>query len=538
MRFILPLLLFSSMALCAQKNKSTERPRLVVGVVLDQMRPDMLYRFKQRYSDRGFLRLMQEGHVCETAMINYLPSYTAPGHACIYTGSVPALHGISSNDWIDRQTGKNVYCTDDASVSAVGGTQRAGKMSPRNLWANTITDELRLSSNMQSKVIAVSVKDRAAILPGGHSANGVYWMDDSNAVFMSSTFYMNQLPTWVSDFNQRGLGKQYMSRDWTPLFPLETYQASTPDDNAYEGRFVDEEKPVFPHRTSRLRLNDIKRTPYGNDIVLDFAKEALLQEQLGLDAVTDFLSISFSSTDYIGHMYGPNSVELEDTYLRMDRTMADLLDFLDKQVGEGNYTLFLTSDHGVAHNPQFLMDKRMAAGFFFGTPFRDQLNEQLKSKFAYPGIIREVSENFIWLSDSLFKAVSLDRQAVMDEILRLTASNQDIHFAVDVRQMQHALMPLPLREMGVNGYVRNRSGDILLLLKPGWLDAYSRTGTTHGTWNPYDTHIPLLFYGWGIAQGVTHRTVHMTDISATLAALLHIQMPNACVGEPISEVIR
>lgn len=533
------LALLASLPMAAQKSRSSaSAPRLVVGVVLDQMRPDMLYRYQARYSDRGFMRLMRGGNVCENAFISYLPSFTAPGHACIYTGSVPVLHGIASNDWIDRQSGKPVYCTEDATVSSVGGTQRAGRMSPRNLWANTITDELRLHTQMASKVIAVSVKDRAAILPGGHSANAAYWMDDSNGVFMSSTFYMKELPNWVQEFNRKGLARQYMDRDWNTLYPVSTYTASTADSTLYEGKFSGETAPVFPHRNSALRNNDIKRTPYGNDIVLDFAMEALTQEKLGADAVPDFLAISFSSTDYIGHMYGPDAVETEDTYLRMDKTIADLLDFLDREVGEGAYTLFLTSDHGVAHNPQFLADRRVASGFFFGTPFRDELNAKLQTRFKQGALIREVSDNYVWLSDSVLQATGINRQAVVDEILQLMKASPEVHFAVDVQHIEQAGLPAQLRELALNGTVRGRSGDILLLLKPGWLDAYSRTGSTHGTWNPYDTHIPLLWYGWGIQPGQTRRVVHMADIAPTLSTLLHIQWPNACVGQPIPEVLR
>jgi predicted AlkP superfamily pyrophosphatase or phosphodiesterase len=538
MRLVVLIILMVQLQVFAQKNKNLDKPKLVVGIVLDQMRHDMLFRFEDKYSHKGFKRLMNDGNTCMQAMINYLPSYTAPGHTCIYTGSVPALHGISSNDWIDKLSGKGVYCTSDPSVTAVGGTQRAGKMSPRNLWASTITDELRLSSNFKSKVIAVSVKDRASILPGGHASNGSYWMDDSLGEFMTSTFYTDKLPDWVTSFNAKKLPKLYMDKEWNTLQPLNTYSQSTTDANVYEGKFSGETNTSFPHLTSKLKLSDIKKTPYGNEILADFAKEAILNEKLGMDAETDFLSVSFSSTDYIGHMYGPNSVEIEDTYLRMDQTIEDLLHFLDEQVGEGNYTVFLTSDHGVAHNPQFLIDHRFPSGYFYAGPFRTNLNQHLKSIFKTDSLIRDVSENFIWINDSVLNAAQLNRQQVVDEIMKKVSPYQEIQFAVDMKNIQQAVLPTKLKEMAINGYVPKRSGDILLLLKPSWLDAYSQTGTTHGTWNPYDTHIPLIWYGWGIEKGTTYREVYMTDISATLAALLHIQMPNACIGTPIHEVIK
>ncbi len=539
MKKLLVLFVFISFYATAQKNdKTVKRPKLMVGLVIDQMRYDFLYRFYERYSDDGFKRLINNGHSCENMFINYLPSYTAPGHTCIYTGSVPALHGIASNEWIDKLTGNEVYCTDDASVKAVGGTLRAGKMSPRNLWTNTITDELRLATNFKSKTIAISVKDRASILPGGHTANAAYWMDDSNGVFMTSTYYMNELPTWVDDFNAKDFTKQFMNQNWNPLFPVETYTQSTSDNNVYEGKFTNETTSSFPHQTSNLKLSDIKKTPYGNTIVFDFAKEAIQQEKLGQGAATDFLAISCSSTDYIGHQFGPNSIEIEDTYLRLDKDIADFLEYLDKTIGEGNYTIFLTADHGVAHNPQFLLDNKIPAGFSYSTKLKDELNIYMNQRFKSNNLIRKVGENFVWINHTAADSMKLDEGIIKKEIIKILNIHPEIQFAIDMETIQTSLLPQPLKEMAINGYNSKRSGEILLLLNPGWFDAYAVTGTTHGTWNPYDTHIPMLWYGWGIKKGSTERTVHMTDIAATIASLLHIQMPNGCIGECIPEVIK
>jgi predicted AlkP superfamily pyrophosphatase or phosphodiesterase len=531
--FLCVLLCVSASLFAGPKSK----PRLVVGVVLDQMRYDFLYRYAERYSAKGFKRLLREGHSCENTFINYLPTYTGPGHACIYTGSVPALHGISSNDWIDRVTGAKVYCTQDAGVQNIGGTLKAGRMSPKNLWASTIGDELRLSNQRRSKVVAISVKDRASILPGGHLASSCYWMDDTLGVFMSSTFYAKNLPEWVEKFNNQMLAKNYMSQPWQTLYPIETYVNSTSDDNIYEGKFVQETNPVFPHKLSHLKPADIKKTPFGNSILLDFAKASIEHENLGKGEFTDMLTISFSSTDYVGHMYGPNSIENEDTYLRMDALIGDLLDYLDEQVGSGQYTLFLTSDHGVAHNPQYLLDQKMHAGYLFAGTLKSDLNLRLKLKFNVDMIIRDISENFIWLNDSLLNATGLNRTQIIEQIQADLMYHEEIQFAVNMHDLSRIVLPEPLRQMAINGFVSRRSGDILLLLNPAWLDAYSKTGTTHGTWNPYDSHIPLVWYGWGIQKGQTFRTVHMTDIAATLATLLHIQMPNACIGHCIPEVI-
>ena len=538
MRYLFILLTLLSINSSAQKAKNSTKPKLVVGIVLDQMRPDYLVRFNKKFSKKGFNRLLNNGNECINAFINYLPSYTGPGHTCIYTGSVPSLHGIASNDWFDRNTGKSVYCTQDNEAKNVGGTLKAGKMSPKNLWATTITDELRLASNFKSKVIAISVKDRASILPGGHTANASYWMDDSNGVFMTSDFYMKTLPTWVSNFNEQKIASKLMNQNWNTILPIENYSESTSDDNKYEGKFAGENATTFPHETAKLKISDIKKTPFGNEILTQFAKEVLINEKLGQGNETDFLAISYSSTDYVGHQFGPNSIEIEDTYIRMDQEIEKLLAYLDAQVGEGNYTLFLTADHAVAHNPQFLIDNKIPAGYFLGNVFKDTLNKYLNTKFQNPKIINEIGENFIWLNDSLLKNSMLKKDEIITEIISFCKQKEEIQFAIDMNNMDKSMVPSTIKEMAINGYVAKRSGDILLLLNPAWLDAYAKTGTTHGTWNPYDTHIPLIWFGAGIKKGKTVQQVYMTDIAATLATLLRIQMPNACIGQTIEEVLK
>jgi predicted AlkP superfamily pyrophosphatase or phosphodiesterase len=520
-------------------NPKQEKPTLVVGIVVDQMRADYLYRYATVYGEQGFKRLMKDGHVCENTFIRYLPTYTGPGHAGIYTGSVPALHGIASNDWYEREPWRSVYCTADSSVSAVGGTARAGKMSPRNLWATTITDELRLSSNFRSRVYAVSVKDRASILPGGHTANAAYWMDDSNGVFMSSTYYMKELPNWVQTFNAGNKAKNYLQENWNLFLPPSRYSQSTADQQVYEGKFYQETTTTFPHKLAHLRGAEIKKTPFGNSILADFAKELILHEKIGKGAETDFLTISFSSTDYVGHMYGPNALELEDTYARLDAILADYLNFLDREIGKGRYTVFLTADHGVAHNPQFLIDNKLPGLFFFGSNLRRTLNQTLATRFPVvpDSLVLDVSENYIWLNEALIKSRNLDRQQVVLRILDELKKMPEIQWAVDMPHLAQTALPEPIGPMAVNGYVAQRSGDILLLLKPGYLDAYSKVGSTHGTWNPYDARIPLVWYGWGITSGITYTPVSMSDIAATLSSLLHIPLPNACVGQTIPSVI-
>ncbi|HEX2607976.1 MAG TPA: alkaline phosphatase PafA [Flavisolibacter sp.] len=515
------------------------RPKLVVGVVVDQMRWDYLYRYADRYSNDGFRRLLREGFSCENAFIPYTPTVTAAGHTCIYTGSVPALHGIMGNNWYDRATKKVVYCTDDSLAASVGSSSVAGKMSPRNLWSNTITDELRLATNFKNKTIAIALKDRGAILPGGHTANAAYWFDNSSGGWISSTFYMQQLPDWVRKFNDRKLPDQYLAQSWNTLYPIQSYMQSTADSNRYEGKIPGEDM-TFPHTTSSLGANKyeaFRYLPSGNTFTFEMARTAIQEEQLGKRGVTDFLAVSFSSTDYVGHTFGPNSIEAEDTYLRFDKDLGSFLKYLDVAIGKGQYLLFLTADHGAANNPAFLQDNRIPSGVYNEAMVNRQLNDSLTSFFHVNGLIEHSINYQLYLNDSLIRLNNLDSKTVKQYIIRMLLRQPAVSQAVDLSALETTTVPTQIRMMLANGYNQKLSGDIQVLFKPQWFETW-RTGTTHGLWNPYDAHIPLLWFGWKIKPGKTSHEVYMTDIAPTIASLLEIQMPNATIGKVIEEAVR
>jgi predicted AlkP superfamily pyrophosphatase or phosphodiesterase len=538
----LSLLFFSSHPGFAQKNKQASQPKLVVGIVVDQMRWDYLYRYQERYGETGFKRLMQEGFNCQNAMINYLPGFTGPGHACVYTGSVPALHGIAANDWFDNLQQRPYYCTEDSTVNPVGSANaRAGRMSPANLLASTITDELRLSNNFASRVFGIALKDRGSILPAGHLANGAYWFDDRSGNFISSSFYGNELPGWLKSFNDDKKARKYIQEDWETMYPINTYTQSLKDSNAYEGPFKGEAAPVFPHKVNGFdgsSYSALRALPGGNTIIFDAAKACIEGEDLGTKGVADFLCLSFSSTDYAGHQFAPNSIEIEDMYLKLDKELGAFLSYLDGKMGKGNYVVFLTADHGAAHNAQYLEDLKINAGNASEEQVHKQLNEHLKSIYARDTLVREIANYQVYINEPVLKNSMIDRNDLKRDIISWLQKQKTISYVVDLENMAANAVPEPLKTMIINGYNRQRSGCIQIILEPGWYSGYGATGTTHGTWNPYDAHIPLLWFGWGIPKGQTHRTVHMTDISATLAALLHIQMPNACVGEVITEIVK
>lgn len=536
-KLVLCFFLLFSLSVSAQ---NLQRPKLVVGIVVDQMRWDYLYRYYDRYGTDGFKRLLNGGFSCENTFINHVPSVTGVGHATIYTGTVPSVHGIAGNEWVDQLSGKSVYCTSDTTVSGVGSVDAAdGKMSPRNMLTTTITDELRMATNFRSKVIGISLKDRASILPAGHSANAAFWLDDATGNFITSTYYMNELPAWVNQFNSKKRIAQLVANGWNTLYPINTYKQSDEDAKNYEGRLSGETAPVFPHDTKAAYARSkgsFRNTPFGNTLTKEFAIEALNAYQLGKGETTDFLAINFASTDYVGHMVGVNAIEIEDVYLRLDKELAELFKTLDAKVGKGQWLLFLTADHAAAHAIGYMKENRLPAEYWTSRPIRDTLNKFLSSRFQTPGLVRSVSNYQVNFDLNKITASNLDFNAIRSAAVDFLHQLPGIHYAVDMAWIGRAPVPEKIKTMMVNGYHFKRSGQIQIVVNPGWFDASSRTGTTHGTWNPFDTHIPLIWYGWNVKPGKSYREVYMQDIAPTLAALLRIQMPNGSIGNVIEEV--
>jgi len=516
-----------------------QRPKLMVGIVVDQMRWDYLYRYYDRYAaNGGFKRLLNQGFSCENTLIPYAPTVTAPGHTSIYTGTVPAIHGITGNLWWDNAEQREVYCTEDKTVQTVGSTTVAGLQSPRNLLVTTIGDELRLATNFQSKVIGIAIKDRGGILPAGHSANAAYWYDAANGNWITSTYYMTDLPQWVKDLNAKKLVDKYYEKGWSTLYPANTYLQSTADDKPYENKGLGTGFPYDLKKFIGKGYNVISTIPQGNTFTLDMAKAAIEGEKLGADAVTDMLAVSFSSPDYIGHAFGPNSMEQEDDFLRLDQDLGDFLNYLDTKIGQGQYTVFLSADHGVAHIPGFLLENKLAGGSFNNGAIVEQMNQQLKDKYSQSDIIQVISNLQLSLNNKLISDSKLNRGEIIKWVIDFLSKQNGISRVFEIDKMMETPLPAKVKDMLVNGYYPPRGGDIQIILLPGWIEGFASSGSTHGLWNPYDAHIPLLWYGWGINKGKTNRETYMTDIAATVAALLRIQMPSGTIGRVITEVIK
>lgn len=521
---------------------SSEKPKLVVGIIVDQMRQEYLYRFSDRFVAGGFKRFSEQGFMLTNGHYNYIPTYTGPGHASVYSGTTPSTHGIIANEWYNRTLGKFIYCAEDSTVTNVAGSKENGKISPRNLLTTTITDELRFSTSKRSKVVGIAIKDRGASLPAGHLGDA-YWYDDVTGDFMTSTYYYDSLtlPKWVSAFNGKKMAGKYLKETWNPLFPINTYKNSLPDDNAFEGVFVGKASPTFPYKLDSLQAANggfglVSSTPYGNSLTLDFAYAALEGEKLGQRGETDFLAVSFSSPDYIGHRFGPSSIEVEDNYLRLDQELAKFFEYLDAKVGKGQYLVFLTADHAVADVPSYMVSERVPAGNFNSGMILGQLKGFAQAMYGEGNWVLSYSNEQIFLNKDLAREKKLDfvqmQRDFADYVLRFKGV-KEAYTAADLRTGEFIQNRPHLLQMGYN---HKASGDVLLVLEPAWLTGGLK-GTTHGSGYSYDTHVPISFYGWGIKPGQSANYTTVTDIAPTLAVLLKIKFPNGTTGKPIQEIL-
>ncbi len=543
MKKIIVLLILSNSLLAQTKPApvtALKQPKLVVGIVVDQMRHDYIYRYWDKYGNGGFKKIVNEGYFYRNAHYNYVPTYTGPGHASIYTGTSPATHGIISNDWFVKETKAMIYCTDDNTVKTVGSDSKLGLMSPKNLLVTTIGDELKLATNQRSKVFAVSLKDRSSILPAGHSANGAFWFDGTVGKFISSTHYMTALPAWVNEFNDKQLAAKYLSQGWNTLYPINTYEESIADKNNYEAAPNKKDTAIFPYEyKAQLEKNNfeiIKSTPFGNTITKDIALACVKAEQLGKGKETDMLCISFSSTDYVGHYYGPRSVEVEDVYLRLDKDLEELITSLDATVGKNNYVLFLTADHGACDVPAHLKDLKIPGGYMN----EDQLSKEIKTFCTNQygdSLVSMLVNQQIFLNEAKMASMGLNKFSVEHTLANYLLSIKGIAEAYPSDILKYEdFSEGSFKYLIQKGYNHVRSGNVAFSYNPAWME-YHNKGTTHGASYSYDTHVPVLFYGMGIPKGSSVRKVNVVDIAPTISEMLHMSFPNGTTGRPLEEMI-
>ncbi len=505
-------------------QKKMEYPRLVVGIVVDQMRYDYLLRFYDRFEEGGFKRLMDHGYQIQNAHYNYIPTKTGPGHASVYTGSTPMHHGIIGNGWYDRSSRNIKNCVEDTSVTLVGSDSKEGK-SPSLLLATTITDELKLN-NEDTKVIGISLKDRAAILPAGHLANGAYWYDDTSGKFVTSTYYMKSLPDWLENFNNRSIADSLMASPWKPSHTAESYIHKSRSGNIKK---TDHKKQVH--------YDTFITSPHGNTILRLLALETIKEEKMGKDSITDFLAVSFSSTDKIGHKYGPHSSELEDTYLRLDHELALIFDYLDKNIGNNDYLVFLTADHGASDEPAYLMKRNIPAGYYDQDAIRQKLNKELKRRTGIEELVLYIINEQVYFDRQKIEDKQLSSKLIFDISYQWLLNEHGVAEVITRRDLMKKNFNHGQPIMVQRGYNAHRSGDLQLIMKPAWIQKRP-SGTDHGSGYSYDTHVPLLWYGWNIPTGKSFKYHPITDIAPTLSELLHLKWPSATTGQLISEMLK
>ncbi len=533
-------LFFVSTSVFAQQKP----PSLVVGIVVDQMMVDYLYRYQSRYSKGGFMKLMNGGTNCRNTQYNYVPTYTGPGHASIYTGATPSENGIVGNSWFDREAGASVNCVTDSSYFSVGTESNFGIRSPHFLKCMTITDQLR-ATYTQSKVISVSIKDRGAILPGGHLSNGTYWYDYLTGKMITSEFYTNELPQYVTEFNSKKYPEQMMKKTWETLYPIQSYTSSGPDDSPYEQILPTKSTPTFPYNFATIigegsPFNYFTLTPWANTYITDFALSCMKNENLGKGNTTDFLAISYSTPDIAGHAFGPYAVEMEDMYLRLDMEIEKLLTELEKQVGK-DFVVFLTADHAVVPVPQWLIDHKLPGGYTFLEQNLLNLSDLVQAQFGADFILTEENDQ-IYLNEVLLEFMGVDKKEVERFVAKEIQKWEGVKYVYTTQDLHRANGADALTDMIRKGYDPKRSGNIVFVLEPGYLskekdNPAARKGTSHGSAYNYDTHVPLLWYGKNIGKKQIYERVEIIDIVPTLAQMLNLQNPSCTMGQPILPIL-
>ncbi len=519
-----------------------DKPALIVGIEISQFRYDYIPRYWDKLSDDGFKKLINRGSYCENTSFNYLFSDIGVGSATIATGANPSQHGIIANSWYNNLLDKIVYSIDDKDANTVGGSYDAGKYSPKNLMTSTFADEIKLSTNFRSKVIGISLDPQAAMFSTGNTANYAYWFDINNGNFITSSFYVDSLPAWVNDFNNKKFADTYLGNEWTTLYPMSEYTASLLDNNSYEtGMFG---QKVFPYILKdivkkidrREKYELLRYTPFGDNLAKDFAISAIIGEELGKDEFTDVLILSFTVSERIGNLFGPLSVETEDLILRLDKEIAHFIDFIEKNLGKENVLFFLTAEHGILHLPEYLQDHKIPSGYFNAAGNIALLKSYMNNIYGKGDWVRQYYGQQIYLNRTLIEDSKLNLAEVQRNVANLMLQFTGVANTMTATTLQSTDFTQGIFETMQNGYCQKRSGDVLLNFTAGWAE---KPGITWDFSAPYghDRRVPLIWYGWKIGHNTVRRPVSLIDIAPTICTLLEISYPNAATGKPILEIV-
>ncbi|MSR33143.1 MAG: alkaline phosphatase family protein [Gemmataceae bacterium] len=542
-----------SAGLFGQEVPAAKTPKLGILIVFDQLRGDYLNRWKDHFEPGGFLRLMEEGAWFENCHYPYSGTVTGAGHATLATGTTPSVHGIISNDWYDRKEGSGVYCVGNprwtpipARKELLEKDKKMGSGTPERILVPGIADALKASTGEMGKVVSLSLKDRSAVIPGGKTPNHCYWFDPQNGNFQTSTFYTSSPVRWVKEFNASGQSSRWKNSTWTRLIAEKNYPAlSGPDDQAGEGNGKNQGKS-FPHPFGKIEkeyFEAVYNSPFGNELLLALAKEAILSEKLGKGSQPDFLSLSFSSNDPVGHTWGPDSQEVMDTTIRTDRLLKDLLNFLDQNVGAGNYVLALSADHGVCPLPEVSKTKGIAAGRIALDKFAKEMETALQEKFgktqASAKYVEAMADNMVYLNHKLLERKKIAREEAVDFLAAWGKKQPGIMQVITEKEIQQKDNSAAGFHNQVSlSYFPGRSGDLFFIVQPYFIPGNYLTGTTHGSPHPYDTHIPLMAFGGNVRAVKLKERVSPELAAPILAQGLGIAVPPQAKKTPPAEIWR
>jgi predicted AlkP superfamily pyrophosphatase or phosphodiesterase len=542
---VLPSLFLIQSPVCSQDLKviPPEKPKIIVGIVVSQMRYDYIQRYWDKLDENGIKLLVNRGTSCKNAGFNYLNSEQGVGHASLATGTTPSDHGIVGTDWYLYLQDKIENSTEDQQQKAVGGDVDNGHYGPKNLMCTTFSDELRISNNFKSKTFAISMDPAPGIFSVGQTGNGAYWFDKRTGNWITSTYYTDTLPGWVNEFNDKRFPDIYLKETWSTVLPSDQYTESLPDNNKYEAGIKGQN--TFPYiladlsgsKKNKFDYSMLEKVPYGNTYTKDFASTLVVNEQLGKDDFTDVLMICFTANEHIGSLFGPNSVEMEDVFLRLDKEIAQFLAFLDDYVGKENALVFLTSDHGVAQVPAYLMDNRIPVGYFNQNGAISLLSSALNNTYGKGDWIRNYHSGQIYLNHTLIEDSKISLVQMQDYIAQFMLQFSGVANTITANTLQTANFTDGIFKKIQNSFNQKRSGDVIINLKAGWVEK-GEAVTGGSTAYSYDSHIPLIWYGWKIGRSSISRQVDITDIAPTISTFLNTTYPNSCTGKPIFEIIQ
>ncbi|HCY42092.1 MAG TPA: hypothetical protein DHV48_12175 [Prolixibacteraceae bacterium] len=534
------LTFLSANSLIAQSIKNTESnvPKLVVVISVDQMRTDYLSRYWNKFQAGGFKRLVNEGAVCSNAQLDLHVQKISTGTATMFTGVYPAAHGIVNDTWYDRLKKKEINCIADDYYITVGSDSKEGERSAAKLLSPTIGDLIKINTRNKSKVFSVAINDVSAVLSAGHAANGAYWFDPLNGNMISSSYYVDIFPEWVRQFNEKQFAKTYTQRDWSTLLPVKSYEESMADDYVLEKGFYDKWN-TFPYDLKKIKdragnYKFLKTTPYGNTIVKDFAVNLIHAEKLGTDKFPDFLTVTFTSMDYENNSFGPASIEMQDTYLRLDQEIALMMDFLDKLLGKGNSLVVLTSTCSSTYPSDYLKEEfNMPIGTFSPESAVALLKSFLNITYGQGDYIEVVGDQQIYFNRELLEKKNISPEDIQTKTANFINQFEGVKIALPSASFSQGDYAKGQLAVIANSFNFKRSGDVLYQLEDGWQPVYKYQRTIYND----NTNIPFIMHGNAVKRMQVRHKIKGEDMVPTILEILNMPIPHHCAGSILEEVL-